>query len=300
MNNHQIKEINNNNDGRCDLNMEILSSLKAISCKTIPFGSKEIIDRKNNFFNSSYIEENNSQKNTCSTTLSNKDYLSILNLNKHNLQNQNYLSQIPIFKPLDFENQNPFYDSMNYFLNFYPSYNFYINQNSYSPFYFNNNNLSPLIINQFSQINESSDKNILLNKKRLSDEINSKNKKDLDDNFFNLSEKNLEIKENDENNDEKIKKRKKYYCKHCGCDISFKTKKLANFHHLKMSPECQEDSVYFLKLIYETKKLLLKNIEKNKKSFDKFSSLYENALKDISLNEYIKIYTGFKIKDLLY
>ena len=66
-----------------------------------------------------------------------------------------------------------------------------------------------------------------------------------------------------------------------------------------MSPECQEDSIYLLKLIFETKKLLLKNIEKNEKIFDKFSSLYEEAMRGISLDDYIKMYAGLKIQDSL-
>ena len=112
------------------------------------------------------------------------------------------------------------------------------------------------------------------------------------------------IKEN-KNKKEKKKKNsenvnnKKYSCEHRGCESCFDTKKLSIFHHFKMSPECQEDSIYLLKLIFETKKLLLKNIEKNEISFDKFSSLYEETMKGISLDEYTTICAGFKIKDNL-
>jgi hypothetical protein len=66
-----------------------------------------------------------------------------------------------------------------------------------------------------------------------------------------------------------------------------------------MSPECQEDSIYLLKLIFETKKLLLKDIDKNEVIFGKFSSLYEEAMRGISLDEYIKIYSGLKFEDSL-
>ena len=298
MNNHQIKEINNNTDRKCEFNMDILSSIKSIPNKTISFGNNEVINNTN-FINCSYQEQNISQKNIYSST-TNKNFLPQLSKNNQNLEYPNYFGQLPDFKHINLENKNPFYYSCNYFLNINPSYNFYIDQNNCSPLFLNYNinnnyfyssNLSPLIINNFFRNNESSDKYILLNKKRISEEINSKNSKDLFNNTF-------EIKEN-EKCKEKSQKRKKYYCKHNGCDIGFRTKKLANFHHLKMSPECQEDSIYILKLIYRTKKLLLKNIKNNKKSFDEFSSIYENSLKDLSLYEYIKIYSGFKIKDNL-
>jgi hypothetical protein len=131
-----------------------------------------------------------------------------------------------------------------------------------------------------------------------------------------LTIKYIDIKkEQDEEEDKKIKAKKtknarkkknsegdnnkKYYCEHIGCECSFDTKKLGIFHHFKMSPECQEDSIYLLKIIFETKKLLLKIVEKNEIIFDKFSSLYEEVMRGISLDEYIKIYAGLKFQDSL-
>ena len=91
------------------------------------------------------------------------------------------------------------------------------------------------------------------------------------------------------------KKEETIHCNHSGCDIVFKTKKQAIFHHFKMSQECQEDSINLIKLILETKKIALKNIKKN--NFEIFSKLYENTMKDISLTDYINTITGLSLKD---
>lgn len=125
--------------------------------------------------------------------------------------------------------------------------------------------------------------------------INQSNKKLYD---ITLKNNNNNIIKNEHSNKNDMK-RKKYFCKHIGCGFIFKTKKLAIFHHLKMSPECQEDSISILKLIYETKKILFKNIKNIQQTFDKYSLIYENSMKNLSQNELIKIFAGFKINDNL-
>lgn len=89
------------------------------------------------------------------------------------------------------------------------------------------------------------------------------------------------------------------YCCHPGCTNSFKTKKQAIFHHYKMNPECQEDTICFLKAIFETKKIFLKNIGENGNIFDKYSKLYESAMKEVILTDHINIITGTNLKDKL-
>lgn len=86
-------------------------------------------------------------------------------------------------------------------------------------------------------------------------------------------------------------------CEHEGCEGKFKTKKQAVFHHYKMSFECYNDTINLLKLISETKKLLLKNEEKHNNIFDKYSSLYRDTMKKVSLDEHIDTIVGFNFKD---
>ena len=62
-----------------------------------------------------------------------------------------------------------------------------------------------------------------------------------------------------------------------------------------MPQECQEDSIKFIKLILETIKIILRNIEK--KNFEIISKLYENSMKEISLTDYINTITGLCLKD---
>lgn len=103
----------------------------------------------------------------------------------------------------------------------------------------------------------------------------------------------------------KPKKKKIYYkgndvlCEHEGCEGRFKTKKQAVFHHYKMNVECYNDTINLLKMISETKKLLLKDEEKREDIFCKYSTLYEETMKQISLNEHIDTITGFEFKDII-
>ena len=311
--NKEVKQIKNN---KYNLNMEILSSIKTIPCKTISLDTNEIINAKDtnkiNFGNSSEIEPNITQF-TCSTSIS-RD--SIIN---KNLPYQNYLPPNSIFKPMI--NPSQFFNYINYFPNFSPTFQFFVNpHNSFSQNYYNfgNNYYNfPTPIYNSNQVilnnnNISSENNSFLNKKRTFDDTSSLSKKEEpkleinneQDNIFDISTKkknllkinNINETTTDENKSEKIKN---YFCRHTGCDVKFKTEKLANFHHLKMSPGCHEDSINLLKLIHDTKKVLLK-INKDKKiNIDNITSKYETEMKDLSLVEYIKIYTGYKFKENL-
>lgn len=91
----------------------------------------------------------------------------------------------------------------------------------------------------------------------------------------------------------------KIYCGHNGCEGVFKTKKQLVFHHYKMSPECHNDTISLLKMIYLIKKILLKNIKEKEKNniFEKYSILYKETMKNISLDEHIETLVGFNFED---
>lgn len=314
----QIKEVKQIKNNEYNLNMEILSSIKSIPCKTISLDNNEIINSKDtnkiNLGNLSESEPNNTQF-TCSTSIS-RD--SVINKNS---PYQNYLTPNSIFKPMI--NQFKVFNYINYFPNFSPTFQFLVNPyNSFSQNYYNfeNNYYNfPSLIYNYNQVilnnnnnNISSENNSFLNKKRASDDTSSlsKNKdskleiNNEQNNIFDISAKkkdllkinNINETTADQNKQEKIKN---YFCRHTGCDIKFKTEKLAIFHHLKMSPKCHEDSINILKLINDTKKLLLKINKEKKTNIDDITSKYESEMKDLSLVEYIKIYTGSKFKDNL-
>lgn len=213
----------------------------------------------------------------------------------------------------------PLINSFNYYLNIsqtYPLNNIIPKNINFCPRvydipYSKNNNINK-IVPLYKPVKESSNKFNLLNKKRNAESSNLITPKKVKiKTILNLNDKN-EIKKEKKNlfeisyknNDKKIinffkikKNREKIFCKHSGCDIHFKTKKQAIFHHFKMSPNCQDDTISLLKMIFETKKIALKSMEKNKKVFEKISKIYENSMKDISLIDYINIITGVKIKD---
>ena len=66
-----------------------------------------------------------------------------------------------------------------------------------------------------------------------------------------------------------------------------------------MISECQLDSVQILKLIYNTKLIILKLIkdDKNKKGY--FSKLYEECVKNINLRNYSEFITGMHFDDII-
>ena len=89
--------------------------------------------------------------------------------------------------------------------------------------------------------------------------------------------------------------KKKVICSHPGCEATFKTKKQLIFHHYKMNPQCHNDTISILKMIYKVKILLKnKNFEKNKA---KFGELYKQTMKNISLDEHIETLVGYNFED---
>ena len=293
-NKEQPKEIIPGNFNNYNLNMEILSSIKTLPNQIISLNNNELIGKE--MSNINYFYDNS---NTCSTTNISKD--SLLNLNLNLTLNQNsffsdYLINNSILK--QYMNLSPYLNSFNYLQN----YNLmpYANlQNYFYPNLTNYENEFKNLINssKLSPLNIYNNNEFLLGQKILKSPDLSKDYLLLNKKRSNEQEKKIKLI-NMNNLDEGDKNRKKYHCKHPGCNLRFKTKKLLIYHHLKMMPECKDDTIYLLKMINKTKKMVIKNIEGRKdSSIDKFSSLYENAMKEISLIEHIKLYTGYKFKD---
>ena len=304
MNIQQNKGIDENNN---NLNLNILSSIKSIPSRNISLSftgnrDKEI-PSEINLINTTNIAKDISHSILYSNTMPNNSG-SILNKTIENIQFQNNIEQKPFFEQCI----TPNYYTFNYFFNISSLYPYILNQQNYYPFNYNinnynynysdlNQNYSPNN-NLFNQFHDLNNENIFLNKKRFCDD-NLYNSNIEQNNLLYKKDSNIIKKKNEKDNNKKEEKKKKYTCKLNGCHSIFRTKKLAFYHHLKMSSECQDDCISLLKLIYETKKIILKNIPENSNSFNKYSSLYENSLKNLSFYGYIKMYTGIKINDNL-
>jgi hypothetical protein len=214
-------------------------------------------------------------------------------------------------------------DTMNIFINnVNNSYNTNINNNYFNNinnFYFNNNinKLNPDL--SFNQ--EFVDD--FLNKKRKQDIIKqssqkvslskSKNNR-LKKNIFKTQKNNKDINKNrikpkiifncyQSKQKSKYRKQKNkknnfsFHCSHTNCEYAYKTLKQLQNHHFKMMPECQVDLISLLKEIYNTKLILIKCISHdiNKKKY--FSELYENSIKNISLNQYTETISGTHLEE---
>ena len=214
-------------------------------------------------------------------------------------------------------------DTMNIFINnVNNSYTNNINNsyfNNINNFYFNNNinKLNPDL--SFNQ--EFVDD--FLNKKRKQDIIKqssqkvslskSKNNR-LKKNIFKTQKNNKDINKNrikpkiifncyQSKQKSKYRKQKNkknnfsFHCSHTNCEYAYKTLKQLQNHHFKMMPECQVDLISLLKEIYNTKLILIKCISNdiNKKKY--FSDLYENSMKNISLNQYTETISGTHLEE---
>lgn len=118
------------------------------------------------------------------------------------------------------------------------------------------------------------------------------NKSEKNTNIFNCFHKKKKRRK-------KIHEIKKFKCFHPTCDYSYKTLKQLQNHHYKMTSECQLDSVQVLKLIYNTKLILLDLINKNKNKKEYFSKIYEDSVNNINLNNYSESITGIHIDDII-
>ena len=91
--------------------------------------------------------------------------------------------------------------------------------------------------------------------------------------------------------------KKQIKCGHEGCEGIFKTKKQLVFHHYKMNSECHNDTINLIKMINLTKKILLKKVWQKEKFLEKYSELYKETMKKISLDEHIETLIGLNFED---
>ena len=90
---------------------------------------------------------------------------------------------------------------------------------------------------------------------------------------------------------------KKFKCVHPYCEYSYKTLKQLQNHHYKMTSECQLDSVYILKLIKNTKIILINIIKDNNNKKEYFSKIYQKNINKITLNNYLEYIAGIHFDD---
>ena len=305
------KNENNKNQNFCNhhtQNLTNCSSYNAIHNKNLLLYNKEIINKKNLFKKDSFISTDNESDTPKNKAESNQNFLPPNNCLDNSAFKQN-IKKIPSFQSYNSYNYYPNCNQPCTFNIISNNFNFVppVYTNPYDNPYVNNNKIIPF----YKTMKEPHNNLNLLNNKR-SREIKKIliPKKVKIKTVLNLNDKN-EIKKEKKNlfeisikNDKKIinffkikKNREKIMCKHSGCDLLFKTKKQAIFHHFKMSPKCQDDTISLLKMIFETKKIAVKSMEKNENNYEEISKLYENTMKEISLSDYINIITGLKIKD---
>ena len=90
---------------------------------------------------------------------------------------------------------------------------------------------------------------------------------------------------------------KKFKCVHPFCEYSYKTLKQLQNHHYKMTSECQLDSVYILKLIKNTKVILINIIKDDNDKKEYFRKIYDTNINKITLNNYLEYIAGIHFDD---
>ena len=216
-------------------------------------------------------------------------------------QNYNQINQIPLITE-QLIKKNNFIQTKN---------NFLLNKKRNSDNEININNINNNIINENKEKELDNTKKINI----------IKNKPKPKSTFFCLKQKpkqNLEIPQQKKNLFTTIRKSNYIYrkrkprkkkllnginnriqCGHEGCEGIFKTKKQLVYHHFKMNLECHNDTINLLKMIFLTKKILLTKVdeEERRKILEKYSELYKETMKNISLDEYIETLVGCNFED---
>ena len=147
----------------------------------------------------------------------------------------------------------------------------------------------------FFQINQNKIESLDLNKS-ISNNINNTNETTNKKNLFTVIPKSIYNYKKRKPRKRKVLNslKKKLICNHIGCEGTFKTKKQLIYHHYKMNPQCHNDTVSILKMIYNIKILLKKNNSfKNKQ----LGELYKETMKKVSLDEHIETLVGYNIED---
>ena len=199
---------------------------------------------------------------------------------------------------------------------FYKNNFLFYNDNNFN----NYNNYNNSQLSFFLQNNPENFDNNFLNKKRKNSDLKEKRDKKI---LFKIdnTEKNTSSKENSKQEIKYAKvffqcfhtkkKNKKYknnirinkinkgfFCEHPFCEFQFKSSEQLQNHHYKMMSECQNDSIVLLKLIYKTKKYLLKKIKNDEEKMKYFSDIYEKSMKSNRLNKYIDTINGMHLADV--
>ena len=330
--NQQLNVESSQKDLNYLLNMQILSSLKSLPCKVVN------LEQQNYKLNQMFSNENNiSKKLTTSSTIT-KDFFSDLeelNLQRKYYTTGSVFKPIAQY-PIK-NNMNLTYH--NSLMNYAPPINIFYPVFISNPFQQNNlnfvdpvNNFPTKILKNENQFlnkkrqepeikeDEKIEKNKINTEKPIIKRISTKfikkpkfilNKKlSQKKNLFTVITKSQYIYRRRKPKMKNVGKNKclNLKCPHPGCEGIFKTKKQAIFHHFKMSVECQNDTITLLKLIHQIKKIFFgemnhfkdeKEKEEKIKLFNKYSLLYKEAMKIISLDEYIDIITGFNFEDKL-
>ena len=95
---------------------------------------------------------------------------------------------------------------------------------------------------------------------------------------------------------EEGKGRKIVQCEHKECGVCYKTKKQRMSHHNKMNPECKGDSVNFLYLIRNAKKIMLNS---NKILItNELRKKYEDIMSLILLEDHVQLIAGFHFDEI--
>jgi hypothetical protein len=307
-----IKKENLSENSYIKEDMDSISSNQKAHSKSISSSNKEYINKKP-IFKKDSIKSTDNESDLSQKKLSEKIKSSFF---KNNFPKNSAFKQI--INPVPYYRSN-FYVPFNYNFNTFQQYLFFnLCSDKYYPYvHFVSESQNKL--DDFEKyVKESLYKsgNSLLNKKRKIKTIIFAPNKVSNKNILQKNEngENKEIRKGKKILFQIFKKRNYYkeakilkkkvineemYCCHPGCSNSFKTQKQVIFHHYKMAPECQEDTIYFLRAILEIKKMFLKNIDENTKLFDKFSKLYESAMKEIALTDHINTITGKNLKDKL-
>ena len=285
---------NNNNYNNTKISDSFLSNKNYLLNNNININNNDIKDEniRNKLLN---IDLNYFQKNV------NNNYINNFNLyNFNNDFNNNFFNNYNIINI----NSN-IYNNIN-FNNFNNNINKTVNNNNFI------NNINNIIHENNINRNEFGN---FLNKKRKTTENAKKNKKLFSTNKIIKFKTNKNDKENEIekkkitrpiiifkcyqnkpkgiNKKQKIKKKKfNLTCSHPNCQYICKTLKQLQNHHHKMIPDCQNDLISLLKLIYNTKLILIKNISNNIYKRKYFSEVYEMSIKNISFNQYTQTISG--------
>lgn len=312
------------------LNMEILASLKELPGKTVVLGQNEIFSKtidlkgKQKIISENDIDLSNKLTSTSYILKESQQESQEEKSEKKSFTEGSILRPIPI--PLNkTENVNEPSFQFNRLLGLEGQGYFFTNYLNNFPNFFNNNTF--FLLNPetyFSQLNYLNDSiglyKFLQNKrntevksienksaslnKSLSEIINNESKESFvmgkKKKLFNVFVKSNYIYRKRKPRKKKlVKNKEEIYCEHKGCEGTFKTKKQAVFHHFKMSNECHNDTISILKLISETKKMLLKGSKKQGDILRKYSTLYNETMKEISLSEHIDTIVGLNFGDNL-